>query len=64
MGEHWLIPSFNFMLRVDGAFDIPLKSVQPFSRDNEYEPIQEGGMNDYVYLEGFDQNLLPQESVL
>ena len=50
MGEHWLIPSFNFMLRVDGAFDIPLKSVQPFSRDNEYEPIQEGGMNDYVYL--------------
>ena len=23
---------------------------QTFSRDNEFEPIQEGGMNDYVYL--------------
>ncbi len=48
--EHYLVPSYNFMLLVDGAFEIPLKSVQPFARENEYEPIQEGGMNDYVYL--------------
>ena len=44
------IPSFNFMLRVDGAFDVPLKSVRAFSRENEYEYIQEGGLNDYVHL--------------
>ena len=47
---HKYVPSFNFMLLVDGAFEVPLKSVQAFSRDNEYEPIQEGGQNDYVYL--------------
>ena len=47
---HDIIPSFNFYLLVNGVDEIPLKSVQPFSRDNEYEPIQEGGMNDYVYL--------------
>jgi hypothetical protein len=38
------------MLRVDGAFDVPLKSVRAFSRENEYDYIQEGGMNDYVYM--------------
>ncbi len=48
--EHFIMPSFNFMLLVDGGIEIPLKSVQPFARENEYEPIQEGGMNDYVYL--------------
>ena len=48
--EHHIMPSFNFMLLVDGGIEIPLKSVQPFARENEYEPIQEGGMNDYVYL--------------
>ncbi len=38
------------MLRVDGAFNVPLKSVSAFTRENEYDYIQEGGMNDYVYL--------------
>ena len=47
---HDMIPSFNFYLLVDGVHEIPLKSVQPFTRDNEYDTIQEGGMNDYVYL--------------
>ena len=38
------------MLRVDGYNDLPLKSVRAFSRENEYEYIQEGGMNDYVHM--------------
>ena len=44
------IPSFNFMLRVDGMFDVPLKSVRAFTRENEYDYIQEGGLNDYVHI--------------
>ena len=47
-GEY--IPNFNFMLRVDGMFDVPLKSVRAFTRENEYDYIQEGGLNDYVHL--------------
>ena len=45
-----LIPNFRFVLRVDGMFDVPLKSVRAFSRENEYDYIQEGGLNDYVHL--------------
>ncbi len=48
--EYSTIPNFRFMLRVDGAFNVPLKSVQAFTRENEYDYIQEGGMNDYVYM--------------
>lgn len=44
------IPSFSFMLRVDGMFDVPLKSVRAFQRENEYDYIQEGGLNDYVHI--------------
>ncbi len=47
-GEY--IPSFNFILRVDGVSDVPLKSVRAFQRENEYEYIQEGGLNDFVHL--------------
>ena len=42
--------SFNFMLRVEGAFNLPCKSVKAFSREMEYEYIQEGGLNDYVHM--------------
>jgi len=48
--EYNFLTNFRFMLRVDGAFDVPLKSVRAFSRENEYDYIQEGGMNDYVYM--------------
>ena len=41
--------SFNYMLRVEGAFDLPCKSIRSFSRENEFEYIQEGGLNDYVH---------------
>lgn len=42
--------NFNFMLRVEGLFDLPCKSVHVFQRENEYELIQEGGLNDYVHM--------------
>jgi hypothetical protein len=42
--------SFNFFLRVEGVFDLPCRRVQAFTRENEYEYIQEGGLNDYVHM--------------
>ncbi len=47
--QYAYLPNFRFMLRVNGI-DLPLKSVSAFQRENEYDYIQEGGMNDYVYL--------------
>ncbi len=44
------LPSFRFILRVEGAFDVALKSIRPFTKENEYEQIEEGGLNDYVYM--------------
>lgn len=42
--------SYNFMLRVELMFDLPCKSIKAFTKENEYEFIQEGGLNDYVHL--------------
>lgn len=42
--------NFNFMLRVELAYDLPCKSVRAFSRELEYDYIQEGGLNDYVHM--------------
>lgn len=42
--------NFNFMLRVEGVFDLPCRAVRAFQRENEYEYIQEGGLNDYVHM--------------
>ena len=42
--------NFNFMLRVEGVYDLPCRSVRAFQRENEYELIQEGGLNDYVHM--------------
>jgi len=44
------MPSFNFMLRVEGAIDVPCKSIKAFTRELEFEIIQEGGLNDYVHM--------------
>lgn len=44
------VPGCNFMLRVEVIFDLPCKSVHAFSREMEYELIQEGGLNDYVHM--------------
>ena|GEM_PF-1078597 len=43
------LTNFRFRLLVNGAFEVPLKSVRAFNRENEYEYIQEGGLNDYVH---------------
>ena len=43
-------PNFNFMLRVEGVFDLPCKSVHVFQKENEFEYIHEGGLNDYVHM--------------
>ncbi|MDR2163093.1 MAG: hypothetical protein LBO70_04030 [Clostridiales Family XIII bacterium] len=44
------VVGYNFMLRVEGLYDLPCKSVKAFARENEYELIQEGGRNDYVHM--------------
>lgn len=45
-----VVPAFNFMLRVEGLIDVPCKSVRAFTKENEFEFIKEGGLNDYVHL--------------
>lgn len=42
--------NYNFMLRVEGIYDLPCKSIRAFTKRNKYESIQEGGLNDYVHL--------------
>lgn len=44
------VPGFNFLLRVEMVFDVPVKSVRAFTKNFEYEYIQEGGLNDYVHM--------------
>ncbi len=44
------ITSFNFVLEVEGVYFLALKSVHVFSKENEYEYIREGGVNDYVHM--------------
>ena len=50
MSDYSFLSNFRFVLKVDGAFDVPLKSVRAFNRENEYDYIQEGGLNDYVHM--------------
>ena len=44
------ITSFNFVMEVEGVYFLALKSVHVFSKENEYEYIREGGVNDYVHM--------------
>ena len=44
------IPSFSFVLEVEALYFLALKSVKVFNKENEYEYIQEGGVNDYVHM--------------
>lgn len=50
--NYWRNPAvnFNFMLRVEGIYDLPCRAVHVFQQENEYEFIQEGGLNDYVHM--------------
>lgn len=40
----------NFLLRVDGIYDLPCKKIGSIVQELEYDAIQEGGVNDYVHL--------------
>lgn len=44
------VVGYNFMLRVEGVMDLPCKAIRAFSKEMEYELIQEGGLNDYVHM--------------
>lgn len=48
-GENPLV-NCNFLLRVESLFDIPCRKVTGITQEKEYEPIQSGGINDYVFL--------------
>lgn len=45
-----LITGYSFSLLVEGVTNIPLRSVRAFTKEAEYDTIQEGGLNDYVHL--------------
>lgn len=42
--------NYNFMLRVEAIYDLPCKAVHSFTKENEFEYVQEGGLNDYVHM--------------
>ncbi len=45
-----VMPGFNFILRVEMAQDCPCRAIKGLRRENEFDYIQEGGLNDYVHL--------------
>ncbi len=44
------ITNFNFVLEVEALYFLALKGVKVFNKENEYEYIREGGVNDYVHM--------------
>lgn len=50
MGISIPIGSYSFILRVEGVYEIPVKGVRAFQKQNNYEKIKEGGVNDFVHL--------------
>ncbi len=44
------ITAFNFVLEVEGIYFLPIKTVRAFTKENEFEYIREGGVNDYVHM--------------
>ena len=48
--EWYPLTSFAFMLRVELAFDLPCRAIKGLRRENEFDYIQEGGLNDYVHM--------------
>ncbi len=42
--------NYNFLVGVEGMFDLPCRSISGFQKKEEYEYIQEGGVNDYVHI--------------
>lgn len=44
------ITAFNFVLEVEAIYFLPLRSIKGFTKENEFEYIREGGVNDYVHM--------------
>ncbi|MBE5826554.1 MAG: hypothetical protein E7307_07945 [Butyrivibrio sp.] len=44
------ITAFNFVMEVEGLYFLPIKTVRAFTKENEFEYIKEGGVNDYIHL--------------
>ncbi len=44
------VTSFNFVLEVELLYFLAIKSLRAFTKENEYEYIREGGVNDYVHM--------------
>ena len=42
--------SYAFALQVEALFFLPLRSVRVFTKENEFDYYQEGGLNDYVHM--------------
>ena len=45
-----VIGNFQFSMTVELVYDIPLRAVRNINKQNEYEHIHEGGLNDYVHM--------------
>jgi len=44
------LTAFRFTLRVEMVYVLPCRAVKGLQRENEFDYIQEGGLNDYVHL--------------
>ena len=44
------VVNYHYSMLVEAVYNIPLRSVRAFTKNNNYERIQEGGVNDYVTL--------------
>nr|WP_297703878.1 hypothetical protein [uncultured Butyrivibrio sp.] len=44
------ITAFNFVLEVELLYFLAIKSLKAFTKENEFEYIREGGVNDYVHM--------------
>ncbi|MCR4591193.1 MAG: hypothetical protein K5668_10285 [Lachnospiraceae bacterium] len=42
--------SYAFALQVEAAFMLPCRSVRVFTKENEFDYYQEGGLNDYIHM--------------
>ncbi|MBQ3789311.1 MAG: hypothetical protein II800_00095 [Lachnospiraceae bacterium] len=44
------VESFSYLLTVEAVFDVPCRKIRAFRKENEYDYLQEGGVNDYVHM--------------
>ena len=44
------VVAYSFALQVEASFFLPLRAVRVFTKENEFDFYQEGGLNDYVHM--------------